>query len=158
MKLLIQPSYSIRKMQIFNEVFLKANKSTMNMLHRSYGYVPYESDLLHLGFLWAMICYILLLTYESDDRLWGSLGLSAWKISFTRSWLLDLILRGPATSYGHRSWRHHWVVWWRRGITMLKEEMLETVKITSMTSLEEWTRHLLVLLALYYWKFDIFCF
>lgn len=108
MKLLIQPSYFIRKMQIFDEVFLKVNKSTMNMLHRSHGYVPYESDLLHLGFLWAMICYILLLTYESDDRLWGSLGLSAWKISFTRSWLLDLMLRGPATSYGHRSWRHHW--------------------------------------------------
>ena len=41
---------------------------------------------------------------------------------------------------------------------MLKEEMLETVKITSMSSLEEWTRQLAVLLAFSYWKFDIFCF
>ena len=51
--------------------------------------------LLYLGFLWGIVCYILLLTCFCDDRLWGSLVLFAWKILFMRSWLLDFILRRP---------------------------------------------------------------
>lgn len=63
----------------------------------------------------------------------------ALKILFTRSWRLDLILKRQTTSCGLSSSRRHWVVWRRRGTTMLKEEMLEIVKIISMSLSEEWT-------------------
>lgn len=92
---------------------------------------------------WLIINCILsvfLLMPDFCFRLLVNMVLSALKILFMRSWLLGLTLRRLTTFSGHSNLRHHWVVWRRREITMLKEEMLETVKTTSMSLSEEWTR------------------
>lgn len=77
---------------------------------------------------------MLLLICPYDHRPWGNMASSALKILFTRSWQLVLILRRPTTSSGPSNWRHHLVVWRRRGTITLKEEMLEIAKISSMSS------------------------
>ena len=76
------------------------------------------------------------------NRVLGSLVLSALKIWFMRSTLWVLILRKQTTFYGHLSWVLLWVVWRKRGITILNMEMLVTERTLWMLSSEGWTRSL----------------
>jgi len=148
---------AIHILQIFNGVFLKVNKATMNMLHRvepyvTYGYPNLKSvrelytredmeNSTNREFPWPKT--------PSSNRLLGSLELSALKILSMRSWLWDHTLRRQTTSYGLSSSRHHWAAWRRRGIIMLRVEMLATEKTTSMRWLGGWTKlHLEVLVFL----------
>jgi len=68
-----------------------------------------------------------------DFRAWASMESSAQKISSMKLLLLDPISRRQTTSCGLSSWRHHLEAWRKREIIMLKEAMLEIVRILSMS-------------------------
>nr|CAD1832007.1 unnamed protein product [Ananas comosus var. bracteatus] len=107
----------LRLRQIFNGVFLKVNKATMNMLRRvepyvTYGYPNLKSvrELIYkrgYGKLnkQRFLCRII----QSSNRVWGTMVLFALRILFTRSSLLGRTSERQTTSCGRSNSKHRWV-------------------------------------------------